>query len=237
MSEPEADEGRDRPPGGWRIALGALLLAGFASAWFALAGRIDWIEGWAFLILFTGFSTGLGLWLRRRNPGLLAERQGPPAANVEPWDRTLVRWHTIGIVVLLVVAALDAGRYEWSRVPLAAQTVAWAALAGSCGVIWHVFAVNAFLSAYARIQDDRGQRVVAGGLYGVVRHPMYAAVIVWAVALPVALGSLWAVLPGVLSAGLLVVRTAREDRMLIGRLAGYREYASRVRFRLLPGVW
>jgi protein-S-isoprenylcysteine O-methyltransferase Ste14 len=141
------------------------------------------------------------------------------------------------IVLLLVVAALDAGRYQWSRVSLLAETVAWAALAGSCGVIWHVFAVNAFLSSYARIQEDRGQAVVTAGLYGIVRHPMYAAVIVWALALPVALGSLWALLPGSMSAGLLILRTAREDRMLLGQLPGYREYANRVRFRLLAGVW
>lgn len=237
MSEREAGQGRARPPGGWRIAMGLLLLAGIAAVWFAVAGRVDWIEGWAFLILFTTFTTGLGVWLQRANPGLLAERRSPPAANVEPWDRTLVRTHTIVIVLLLVVAALDAGRYQWSDVPLLAETIAWAALAGSCGVIWHVFAVNAFLSTYARIQNDRGHSVVTDGLYGIVRHPMYAAVIVWALALPVALGSAWALLPGSISAGLLIVRTAREDRMLLGRLTGYREYADRVRFRLLPGVW
>jgi hypothetical protein len=152
MTQGEAGQGRDRPTGGWRIAMALLLLAVIGSAWFALAGRIDWVEGWAFLILFTAFTAGLGIWLGRTNPSLLAERQGRPAGNVASWDRTLVRWHTMVIVLLLVVAALDAGRYQWSRVSLLAETVAWAALAGSCGVIWHVFAVNAFLSSYARIQ-------------------------------------------------------------------------------------
>lgn len=232
---PSTRGGTGVPGGVWRVLLGAVLLAVVAAAWFGLAGRIDWLEGWAFLVLFGGFSNGLGLWLRKANPGLLRERRR--VREVEPWDRRLVRWHTAIIVALLVTAALDAGRFQASRVPIPLEIAAWAALAGSCGVIWHVFAVNAFLSSYARIQSERGHRVVTDGLYGLIRHPMYGAVIVWALALPLALGSFWALLPGAASAALLLVRTVREDRMLRERLPGYREYADRVKFRLLPGIW
>jgi len=231
-----APDSRPAPLGAARWILGLALLTATAAGFFGLAGRLDWVEGWVFVIGFSVFANGLGLWLRKADPDLLRERQRR-ADNVEPWDRWVVRIHTLLFVATLVVAALDSGRYGWSRVPVVIEIIAWAGFVAAFTAIVHVFRVNRFLSGHARIQHDRGQTVVATGLYAVVRHPMYVAIIGWALLLPLALGSLWALLPGGLMAGLFVYRTAREDRMLMTGLSGYPDYAARVRYRLLPGVW
>jgi protein-S-isoprenylcysteine O-methyltransferase Ste14 len=98
-------------------------------------------------------------------------------------------------------------------------------------------AVNAYLSSWARIQEDRGQVVVTEGLYGYVRHPMYLGITIGFAGVPLALGSWWALIPGLMIVGVFVYRTAREDRMLRQKLPGYADYAEKVRHRLLPGIW
>ena len=109
-------------------------------------------------------------------------------------------------------------------------------LIGNAGTIW-VFRVNKFAEPAARIQADRSHAVVDSGPYAIVRHPMYAVTFFICLGLPLALGSYWAFVPSGLAYLLLVLRTTMEDRMLHAGLAGYREYAQRVRYRLVPGVW
>jgi protein-S-isoprenylcysteine O-methyltransferase Ste14 len=96
---------------------------------------------------------------------------------------------------------------------------------------------NAYLSSQSRLQNDRGQVVVQEGLYRFVRHPMYLGVIAGFVGLALVLSSLWGMIPGAVIVGLFVYRTFREDRMLKDGLPGYPEYAEKVRYRLLPGIW
>jgi protein-S-isoprenylcysteine O-methyltransferase Ste14 len=96
---------------------------------------------------------------------------------------------------------------------------------------------NKFFSTSVRIQMERDHTVASGGPYRYVRHPGYVGYIVSGFAAPLALGSLWALIPAAITLCLLVVRTALEDRTLQDELDGYREYAARVRYRLLPGVW
>jgi protein-S-isoprenylcysteine O-methyltransferase Ste14 len=96
---------------------------------------------------------------------------------------------------------------------------------------------NHYFSTFVRIQADRGHQVVSGGPYAFVRHPGYVGIIATTLAVPLVLGSAWAFLPALVSALLLGVRTALEDRTLQKELPGYDEYAARVRFRLLPLIW
>jgi len=96
---------------------------------------------------------------------------------------------------------------------------------------------NRFFSGVVRIQNERGHSVVSDGPYRWVRHPGYAGGFIGDLALPLLLGSAWAFIPAALTAGAVVLRTALEDRTLQAELPGYREYAQRTRFRLLPGVW
>lgn len=241
MTDPPANE--NHPPvealaGGIlpRVVVGSAGLAAFALVWFWIAGRATWVQGWALLLAFVGYVAALTWRLARADPDLLRERNRA-AANVEPWDKAVIGCYTALLPVLLAVSALDSGRFRWSAVPNWVQLLAWVSLCVAASIVWHVMAVNAYLSSWARIQEDRGHVVVTEGLYGHVRHPMYLGIILAFVGIPLVLGSWWALIPGFVIVGLFGYRTAREDRMLMRGLPGYEEYAGQVRYRLFPGIW
>lgn len=185
---------------------------------------------------FTIYIGALSVWLAKSNPELYAERSRA-ADNIEPWDNLVIRFHNLFLMAIIFVAALDSGRFGWSNVPYAVQIGGWFGLCLAAAMIWHVMAVNQFLSAWVRIQQDRNQFVVKQGAYRFVRHPMYLAVIVSAFSVPLLLSSYWALIPGLSLALLTTYRTAREDRTLIDKLSGYKEYTSAVQYRLIPGIW
>ncbi len=203
---------------------------------FFLAGRLDWSGAWLLTFLYLVFLLVIAVWATRNAPELLEERSRM-ASNVKGWDKLLMALYTIALIALLVVAALDAGRFRWTEMAPAWQALGVLGII-PCGIwlLW-VTRTNAYLSRYARIQDDRGQQVVTTGPYRYVRHPMYAAVIPFIMCIALILGSWWALVPGAIIAMLFVIRTALEDRMLQTELPGYIEYAQRVRYRLFPGIW
>jgi protein-S-isoprenylcysteine O-methyltransferase Ste14 len=135
------------------------------------------------------------------------------------------------------VGGLDE-RHGWSvGIALAGQIAAGVVMGlGYALVVWAT-AANRFFSLIVRIQAERGHAVATGGPYRWVRHPAYVGGILIDLAGPILLGSWWALVPGILCGLLMILRTALEDRTLQAELAGYREYAGRVRYRLLPGVW
>ena len=142
-----------------------------------------------------------------------------------------------GPLVTLVVAGLDR-RWGWRpELPLAWALIGAALLALASAFAAYAMLTNRFFSGVVRIQHERGHTVVTDGPYRWVRHPGYAGGVVGQIALPLLLGSLWALIPGVLTAGLTILRTTLEDRTLCTELPGYAEYAQRARYRLLPGVW
>jgi protein-S-isoprenylcysteine O-methyltransferase Ste14 len=204
---------------------------------FASAGRVDLPMFWIYLAAHSGAHLAMALLVFRRNRDLLEERQ-KPGENAETWDRPLLRVYTLFTLSLFVVAGLDVGRFHWSNtVPL------WGQIAGLIGfvlsfafTIW-AMAVNDFYSRVVRIQGDRGQYVVTEGPYRFVRHPSYIGTIFSWPCAALALGSWLALVPVPLIAATFTVRTVLEDRTLQEELDGYREYAQRVRYRLLPGVW
>lgn len=211
-------------------------LAIVVALFFIPAGRLDWWAGWGFLALFFAASLGLYAWLRKRDPALVAERQqsGP---GVERWDRFIMGLYTLLLLTLPIVAGLDAGRFGWSAPSPWVQLLGWLLLALALAIVAWTMAANTYLSERVRIQEERGHQVVSGGPYRYVRHPMYVGVILALLGAPLALGSLWALIPAGACAVLFVVRTALEDRTLQEKLPGYREYAGRVRYRLFPGLW
>jgi len=109
-------------------------------------------------------------------------------------------------------------------------------IAGIVGLTW-AESVNKFFEPTVRIQRDRGHSVIDTGPYAIVRHPGYVAACLVCSGVPLSLGSLWALIPAILSCLLLVLRTIWEDRTLRDELAGYEEYTQRVRYRLIPAVW
>ena len=141
------------------------------------------------------------------------------------------------LLMFLAAAALDAGRFGWSTMPMIVRAFGMAAVAAAIGVIWWCAAANHFLSARSRIQSERGHTVVQDGPYRFVRHPLYASRIVLIAGAALTLGSWIALVPAGLNALLLVLRTSLEDRLLTTELPGYREYAKHVPGRLVPGLW
>jgi protein-S-isoprenylcysteine O-methyltransferase Ste14 len=143
----------------------------------------------------------------------------------------------LSLLAVFPVAALDDGRFHWSCVPTWLVGVGYVLF--SAGFILSAWAeaVNKFAEPGVRIQTDRGHNVVDTGPYAIVRHPMYLSAFSLFFGTALALGSFWALIPAAVVALVLVVRTALEDRTLQDELTGYREYAGRVRYKLIPGIW
>jgi protein-S-isoprenylcysteine O-methyltransferase Ste14 len=199
---------------------------------FGIAGRWDLPWFWAYLAIYAPICfTGL-LFIDR---GLLKERFRPGKGAR---DTMLVNVSKAMSLVHYAVAALDVGRFHWSgEIPPAARVIALMLIALCGGVTVWAMVVNPFFSSVIRLQDDRGHRVICAGPYRLVRHPGYLFVSIWLLVSGVALGSWWSMAPMGVMFLLLLRRTALEDRFLYEKLAGYAEYAQRVRYRLVPGVW
>jgi protein-S-isoprenylcysteine O-methyltransferase Ste14 len=240
MSTPGPQESSPpKSPGLTPLRLAANLLVVIAILALLLllpAGRWDWVEAWTFILGYGLFLAAYAIWGLLKDPGQLRER-GRIAGNVKVWDKAIIGAYTFLLFATLVLTGFDAGRFRWSSVPGPVQAIAWLGLAAAGALIFWALATNTYLSRMARIQEDRGQVVISSGPYRFVRHPMYLGIILLFVCLPLALGSMWGLIPGSVIGVLFVVRTSKEDRMLREELAGYEQYARRVRFRILPGIW
>jgi protein-S-isoprenylcysteine O-methyltransferase Ste14 len=199
------------------------------------AGRWDWGAGWGLTAIYATWLICTVLLVMPTHPDLLAER-----ASRRPersWDKAILGATGILTVAAYVVAGLDVRNRWGGDMP---DLLQWfGASVALCGYLLVVISMraNAYFSTVSRIQTDRGHRVATGGPYKVVRHPGYVGAAAFAAAAPLVLGS-WVAAPiGFVTALLLVLRTALEDRMLREELEGYREYAAAVRWRLVPGVW
>jgi protein-S-isoprenylcysteine O-methyltransferase Ste14 len=209
-----------------------------AALLFGSAGRLDWVMGWALVGVYALWVGGVAVIMIPTNPEMLAERARRSLEGTKKWDMVILS--VVGVIELvkLIVAGLDM-RWGWSpQFPLALQLagVVVAVLAQDVLLTWSM-AANAFFSMTVRIQEERGHTVVTGGPYRYVRHPGYAASILFLLATPLILSSVWAFIPSGISVLLSIVRTALEDKTLLEELDGYEEYAQRVRYRLLPGIW
>jgi len=200
------------------------------------AGRKDWWPAWAVVAVMAVNLTAVGIVLLRFQPNLMAERMYPPK-SAKTWDQTLVSILRLTQLARYILGGLGL-RYGWMHgFPL------WLQIAGIAGCLlgYAVFAwamaSNSFFSQVVRVQTDRGHTVAMSGPYRFVRHPSYAGMIMFEFAMSALLGSWWAVLTGAVCAGLFVLRTALEDRTLMSELPGYKEYAQKVKYRLIPRVW
>ena len=203
---------------------------------FLAAGTMDWPMGWALVGIYLMWVCANALILIPRSPDLLAERMGPKKDS-KAWDTAIMSIVGLATIGRLVVAGLDVRYGLTVGITLPLQVIALVvAVLGYALVVWAT-AVNAFFSQIVRIQKERGHTVVTDGPYRFVRHPGYVGVILFELAVPVMLGSLWALAVGGLIALLWMLRTALEDRTLLAELDGYQDYAQRVRYRLVPAVW
>lgn len=204
---------------------------------FLPAGTLRWPQAWVFLILCNGCGLVTGIWLQRCDPGLLAERmRSPLGADQRPRDRAIISTMLLAFIAWLVAIGLD-HRFGWSRPPGWTQALGAILILAAFPGFASVFQANSFAAVTVRVQEERGQTVISSGPYAVVRHPMYAYALLLLVGTPLLLGSLWGLAGLLLMVPLLAARTLGEEALLREKLPGYRDYTSRVRSRLLPGIW
>ncbi len=204
---------------------------------FVPAGRLEWPMAWILVGMVFGFQSLTALILLPRQPDLIAERSGLQKGT-KKWDAVIASLAAVWLPMLSwVVAGLDV-RFGWSpQLSTGIRITALVAVIAGFAVVFWSMASNRFFSATVRIQKDRSHKVVTGGPYQYVRHPGYVGAVLFSTATPVMLGSIPALIPGTLAAGLMILRTFLEDRTLQEELEGYKDYTQQVRFRLLPGIW
>ena len=216
-------------------AIGFFVL--FALALFVPSGTLAWTAGWIFLVLFFGFFVAVNAWLFRHNPGLLEERVKLSRPNQKGWDKLLFPFLLVFSITWLVFMALDAVRFHWSQVPEWLQGIGLMILLCSFYLLFLTFRENSYLSTVVRIQEERGQKVISTGPYHYVRHPMYAAILLFVVGTSMLLGSLYGVLVGLVFMIVLARRAVLEERTLQQELPGYAAYMGQVKYHLIPFVW
>lgn len=220
----------------WAIK-GALYKAYVAAVLMLSAGRWDWLAGWIYVAIFLAFDLATAITVIPRSPELLLERSRRNP-DMKAWDKFIM---PLAAGVLPLIGWILAGFGErWSWQPIVRPSLQAAGLVltvlGHALVVW-AMAANAFFSAVVRIQKERGHQVATGGPYRIIRHPGYLGAIAFSIGIPFLLASWWALIPGLISIILYVLRTALEDQTLAEELDGYQDYSNDVNFRLIPGVW
>lgn len=211
------------------VAIGALL--------FAAAGSLHWPAAWVFLAISAILGPACGLWLARTDPALLAERLRPTFQADQPAaDKKFMLAFAVAVPVWLIAIGLDR-RAQASGVPLPLQALGLAMYLLSTALIMWVFRENSFAAPVVKVQADRHHRVVSSGPYAFVRHPMYSGVMLFFAGVSLLLGSWWGLAIAPLFVALLAVRARIEERALVEGLPDYADYAARVRYRLVPGLW
>jgi protein-S-isoprenylcysteine O-methyltransferase Ste14 len=203
---------------------------------FGSAGTFNWLEAWLFLILYLAAGVGGVIWLKRNDPDLLNERS-KVKEDVKTWDKNIMLAYTFLIMIMLAVIGMDAVRFHWSQVPFVLKVFGFFCYIPAMVIIFLTMKHNAYLSKVVRIQEDRGHQVCTTGPYQYVRHPMYVGIILFMLNLPISLGSFYGLIPSFLIVLLFILRTSLEDKTLHKELPGYNEYAEKVRYKLIPGLW
>lgn len=208
-------------------ALGLLL--------FLPAGTLNYWQAWVFVATALVATILPSIYIARTNPAALERRMhGGPRAESRTVQKIVITGAFLALLAMVVFSAYD-HRVGWSHPPAWACVLGDVLVAAGLGLAMLVVIQNGY--AAANITVETGQQVVSSGVYRFVRHPMYVGNVIMMIGIPLALGSYWGllfVIPGIL---VLAFRIRDEESMLIQELAGYHEYADRVRYRLVPYVW
>ncbi|NLG24242.1 MAG: isoprenylcysteine carboxylmethyltransferase family protein [Clostridiales bacterium] len=206
------------------VAIGLLL--------FLPAGSIYYWNAWVFIGLLFIPMLIMGIVLLLKVPDLLKKRLSTKEKEGE--QRQVVALSLLMFAGGFIIAALDF-RYGWSDLPDWVVIAAAATFLASYGLYAEVMRENAYLSRTVEVQES--QKVIDTGLYGLVRHPMYAATIALFLSIPLILGSAYAFIVFLIYPPLLVKRIENEEAVLREELQGYVEYSERVKYRLIPYIW
>lgn len=199
------------------------------------AGTFAYWQGWALIAVMVALSTPYTVYLATRHPQVLERRlRVGPAAETRTIQRLAAFGLQASVLAAMVLSAFD-HRFGWSHVPVWLCVVGLGLTAVGLGASMLVVLQNSWAAGTIEIQT--GQELVARGLYGIVRHPMYSGATLMLVGIPLGLGSFWGLLPGLLGVVALIVRTVDEEKLLVQDLPGYPDYRARVRYRMVPYLW
>jgi len=212
---------------------GTAFMAAMGAAMFLVAGAANLPSVWLYLALRVLFTAACVVTM---SEDVARERLKPgPGAKPEPVYNVGA---TVAWIAHAVIVSLDLGRFHWSaEFPLWLHAIGVIVMLASMSLVVWALRHNEYLSARIRIQGERRQRVATTGPYALIRHPNYAGGVLLGLSSGLVFGSWPSIPPLLLWIGLLAYRTPNEERVLFAELAGYREYAQKVRFRFLPGVW
>jgi protein-S-isoprenylcysteine O-methyltransferase Ste14 len=208
----------------------------FTAILFICAGRMNYTQGWIFLSINI-LSTLMNYFTIHKNSELINERSNL-GDGIKSWDKILLGLSAVVYLVIIVIAGLDSGRFQWTK------NFNW--IISMSGVIIMLIgqiifltarSQNNFFSSVVRIQKERGHVVCDDGLYRVLRHPGYLGMILSMMSLPLITVSLWSIIPTLIAIILLIIRTILEDKTLINELNGYIDYTKKTPFKLIPLVW
>ena len=208
----------------------------FFTTLFISAGRINYWQGWIYVIIGLIMSL-LNYTVLRIDPELLKERS-KPGEGTKNWDKTILGLSFLITISMYITAGLDSGRYHWS------PDFHWSIyllgiILTISGQLLFLIAQkqNKFFSSTVRIQTNREHIVCETGLYKIVRHPAYLGSIIQSLGFPLLFGSLWSIIPIFWLIILLITRTNLEDKTLKNELKGYPEYSDKTRYKIIPYVW
>jgi len=211
----------------------------FGGMLFLPAGSFDWPRAWAFLgVLFVATLATMVIVFPGRDD-LLKERFKPPVQKGQPLaDKIIVLLLIASFIGVIVFIPLDVFRFHlMGRPNLIVSSSGLILFIAGWTLISLTFKENAFAAPVVRHQEERHQRVIDTGVYGVVRHPMYAGAVLLMVGMPLWLESYAAAALTAVPIAMVVVRILIEERFLKRELKGYEDYAKRVRRRLIPFIW
>ena len=212
-----------------KVVLGVALVGALL---FLPAGTLAFDGAWRLCAVLFVPMLAMGVVMFVLSPDLLRRRLASKEERAT--QQGVVRYAGLLFIISFVVAGLDF-RFGWSHMP---QWLVWGAVAIfllGYALYGEVMRENVWLSRNITVAE--GQQVVTTGLYGIVRHPMYTSTIFMFLAMPLVLGSCWAVLPMMLYIPIIVIRILDEEQLLVNNLEGYQDYCTKVRWRLLPYVW
>lgn len=212
-----------------KVTLGILLVGAMV---FLPAGTFAYAKGWLLMGLLFIPMVIAGFVMLFKAPKLLEKRLDAKEKQGE--QKLVVGFSGLMFIAGFVVAGLDY-RFSWSKMPIAVTIVASMLFLVAYALYAEVLRENAYLSRTVKVEE--GQTVISTGLYGIVRHPMYAATIWLFLMMPLVLGSWYAAIIFLAYPVLIVIRLIGEEKLLLKELPGYAQYREKVRYRIIPFVW
>ncbi len=203
---------------------------------FASAGSLLWAAAWWYIGLYVLMLALASIIMIPRRPEVVEERS-KGVSGAKAWDLWITRGIAIPTIGLLILSGLDQ-RWNWSpQLPFGLRLFGGLAFTvGYAIVLWAMYS-NKFFAQVVKIQSERGHRAVTEGPYRFVRHPGYVGMITSMLGAVFLLDTLWGLICFGLYLPLVIARTTLEDRTLRAELPGYKDYAGKTKYRLIPGVW